>query len=516
MHNITTSLLWFQLVADTFRRLMQCCLAVAALIVLTGYLWPGSALAQDQDAVQPPDRQPGQIVVSGLTDDNALRVEVGRTGVLQTGVPVTEISVGNPAVAEINLLSPQRILVTGLSAGTTQLLIFSEDQSQIVDVRVEVDITGLRSQLDELFPDHAVIVRESKGRIVISGEAPNLETAAMIVQVATPYGEVLNFLNISGGQQIMLQVIFAEVSRSATTQLGVNFGISGEDAFGGSNIGGLAPLGVGDPGDSALGGVAGVALQVPDPAGTGVTLFGVGQAGDVAFAGFISALRDNNLMRVLAKPDLVALSGETASFLAGGEFPIPVAQAGGTGASTVTIEFREFGVKLDFIAVALGDGRIRLQANPEVSDVDFSNAVQFGGFIVPGLTQRKVTTTVELADGQSLAIAGLLDHNITANKSTVPILGDIPILGSLFRSVRYQRRETELIVFVTPRLVSPMNPGEIPAVPGQRWVHPTEAELFWLGNLGQNAAETKKQGDGAPLFYGPYGFSRAPAPQEPQ
>jgi pilus assembly protein CpaC len=212
---------------------------------------------------------------------------------------------------------------------------------------------------------------------------------------------------------------------------------------------------------------------------------------------------------VLARPNLVAVSGETASFLAGGEFPIPVAQAGGTGASTVTIEFREFGVRLDFVAVALGDGRIRLQASPEVSDVDFSNAVQFGGFVVPGLTQRRVETTVELADGQSLAIAGLLDNRITANKSVVPLLGDIPVLGALFRSVRYQRRETELVVFVTPRLVSGMNPAEVPEVPGQRWSHPSEAELFFLGNIGRPAAETGEQGDGGPLFYGPYGFNRA-------
>lgn len=479
--------------------------ALAVALVLTAGLAVPRALAQDtQPQSQPRQFGGDQVVTQGLDAEGRVRMDAGRTTILQTGSAVTEISVGLPEIAEINLLSPTRILVTGRAPGSTQIVLFAGDASQVIEVEVVADISGLRTQLTELFPSVPMSVQESKGRLVLRGDVPNVEVAEQIVQVATPYGEVLNFLEISGGQQIMLQVIFAEVSRSATTQLGFNFGVTGQDGFGGSNIGGIAPLGIEDAeteGDIQLG--------VPDPAGTAVTLFGTGTLGDTAFAAFLAALRDNNLMRVLARPNLVAVSGETASFLAGGEFPIPVAQAGGTGASTVTIEFREFGVRLDFVAIAMGDGRIRLQASPEVSDVDFSNAVQFGGFVVPGLTQRRVETTVELADGQSLAIAGLLDNRITSNKSAVPVLGDIPVLGALFRSVRYQRRETELVVFVTPRLVSGMNPAEVPEVPGQRWDHPSEAELFFLGNIGRPASETGQKGDGGPLFYGPYGFNRA-------
>lgn len=510
-------------------RLAACLLLVAALGL------PATAQAQDQDQPQtqpqdlpdpqhpaqpqtsPGGAQPGQgaqarIISQGLTSENFLRVDAGKTAVLDAAKPVTEISVGDPSIAEINLLSPTRVLVTGLKAGTTQLLIFAGEESQIIEIRVEVDITGLRTQLEDIFPNIRLLVRESKGRIILQGVAPDLQAAEQIVQVAGPYGEVLNFLDIAGGQQIMLQVIFAEVSRSATSRLGVNFGgIEGTELFG-SNVGGAAAFGLGE---NELGGLT---LTAPTP-GAAVTLFGGGEIGSTAFAAFIAALRDNNLIRVLARPNLVAISGETASFLAGGEFPIPVAQTRGGGATgAITVEFREFGVKLEFVPIVMGDGRIRLQASPEVSDVDFSNAVQLGGFLIPGLTQRKVTTTVELADGQSLAIAGLLDNRITSNKSMVPLLGDLPVLGTLFRSVRYQRRETELIVFVTPRLVAGLNPGEIPAVPGQRWDHPTEAELFFLGNIGRPAAEGNVPGDGAPLFFGPYGFNRAeteqPAPSQ--
>lgn len=457
---------------------------------------------------QPQAQRPQATIISqGLTSENFLRVDAGKTAVLDAAKPVTEVSVGDPSIAEINLLSPIRILVTGLKAGTTQLLIFSGEESQIIEIRIEVDITGLRTQLEDIFPTIHLVVRESKGRIILQGVAPDLQVAEQILDVAAPYGEVLNFLEIAGGQQIMLQVVFAEISRSASTRLGVNFGgIDGTELLG-SNVGGAAVFGLGENE------LRGLTLTAPTP-GAAVTIFGAGQIGDTAFAAFLAALRDNNLIRVLARPNLVAVSGETASFLAGGEFPIPVAQTrGGGSSSAITIQFREFGVKLDFVPIVLGNGRIRLQASPEVSDVDFSNAVQLGGFLIPGLTQRKVTTTVELADGQSLAIAGLLDNRITANKAMVPLLGDLPVLGTLFRSVRYQRRETELVVFVTPRLVAGLNPGEVPAVPGQRWDHPTEAELFFLGNLGRPAAEGNVQGDGAPLFFGPYGFNRAAAEQ---
>ena len=443
------------------RRFLTTATAATVIAAACAAAMPLSALAQ---STRPAPDMAGigqPLITRGLGNSGGITLDAGRSVILDAAAPITEISVARPEVAEINLLSPTRVLVSGRAAGTTQILLFAEERSQVIDVSVEADIAGLRTQLGELFPNLQLNVQESRGRLILRGVVPDLQTGEQIVQVATPYGEVLNFLEVAGGQQIMLQVVFAEVSRSAGTQLGLNFGIAGQDGFGGSNVGGVSPLGIDDDGN-----VAGIGLEVPSPSAA-VTLFGAGTIVDTAFAAFLQALRENNLMRVLARPNLMAVSGETASFLAGGEFPIPVAQAGGTGAATVTIEFREFGVRLDFVAIALGDGRIRLQATPEVSDVDFSNAVQFGGFVVPGLTQRRVNTTVELADGQSLAIAGLLDNRITSNKAAVPILGDLPVLGALFRSVRYQRRETELVVFVTPRLVAPMNPADVPPLPGR-------------------------------------------------
>lgn len=463
---------------------------------------PGAATTDRQPATRPAD----QLVSSGLAPSGRLSVDRGKTQVLQLSQPVTEVSVGDPSVADINLLSPTRLLVTGRAAGSTQLLVFADEMQQVVDVTVVADLAALRTQLEELFPGAGISATESNGRLVLRGNVPDLEAAEQIVQVASTYGEVLNLLEVAGGGQIMLQVVFAEVSRTATAQLGMNFGVAGQDGFGASNIGSVAPFAIGEQD------IGGLVLEAPTGGGA-VTLFGSGQVGDTAFAAFLAALQENNLLRVLARPNLVAISGEPASFLAGGEFPIPVAQAGGTGASTVTIEFREFGVKLDFVAIALGDGRIRLQCMPEVSDLDFSVAVQMGGFVVPGLTQRRVDTTVELADGQSLAIAGLLSHNVAANKSAIPVLGELPVLGALFRSTRYQRRETELVVFVTPRLVAGVNPAEVPAAPGANWRHPSREELFLLGRLGESLPG-RPEGVTPPLYYGPFGFNRVPETQE--
>jgi pilus assembly protein CpaC len=278
----------------------------------------------------------------------------------------------------------------------------------------------------------------------------------------------------------------------------------------GNNIGQVSPLGI----SSGTGGGT-PSLSVPDPSAA-VTLFGRGVIGQAAFDYYISALRQNNLLRVLAEPNLTAISGQEASFLAGGEFPIPVTQGGGGGAggTAVTVEYRSFGVKLKFVPVVLGDGKIRLKVAPEVSDLDFTTAVRFNGFVIPGLTSRKLETVVEVTEGQTLALAGLLNNNVSATKDVTPLLGDLPVVGALFRSVRYQRKETELVVIVTPRLVEAVNPSQVPLLPGERWRHPTEAELFWSRDLGGTTGDTRraappvKKGE-APKFKGEYGYTPA-------
>jgi pilus assembly protein CpaC len=290
--------------------------------------------------------------------------------------------------------------------------------------------------------------------------------------------------------------------------LGFNFGYTDGRSFAGNNVGQVNPLGI-----MTVGSGSDLAVSNPNPA---VTFFGRGVFGDTAFTYFIAALKQNNLLRILAEPNLIAMSGKEASFLAGGEFPIPVTQGGGSaGGTAVTIEYKEFGVKLKMTPVVLGGGRIHLIVAPEVSDLDFTTAVQFNGFVVPGVTTRKVRTEIELNEGQTFAIAGLLNNNITTSKDVTPVLGEIPVLGALFRSVRYQRKETELVVLVTPHLVEGMNPGSVPPVPGEQWRDPTFGQLFIDGNLGGPVTD----GHGVPkygtvpdkrpaaVYRGPYGYT---------
>jgi pilus assembly protein CpaC len=328
--------------------------------------------------------------------------------------------------------------------------------------------------------------------------------------LARGYGrEVMNLLEVAGGQQVMLQIRFAEVSRSATSQLGVNLGYSDGDSFMGSNIGQSGNFSVrqlsNSPDASDLGIVEGAAD----------TIFGRAVFGDVAFIYFIKALRDNNLLRVLAEPNLTAISGQEADFLAGGDFPVPIVQGGNDQGTSITVEYREFGVKLNFLPAVLGDGRIRLRLNPEVSDVDFSNAVVAQGFRIPGRRTRRLSTTVELNDGETFAVGGLLDNRVASNKQATPLLGDIPVVGALFRSVRYQRNETELVVLVTPRLVKAAKPGDVPALPGEDWRHPSEINLFLHGDVGGPRDETKKMPQPARRFIGSYGYiPAAPSTEE--
>jgi pilus assembly protein CpaC len=420
----------------------------------------------------------GGIVADGTDRNGALHLSVNKTAVVTTKVPYKRVSVGQPDIADVNPIGPGNILVTAKKVGTTQIIVWDDaDRSQVIDVTVEFDLAAMQDQLKSMFPDSKIEASMLNGAIVLRGRVPNLQTAEQAVAVASPYSDkVLNFLEISGGQQVMLQVRFAEVSRSATSQLGVNFNYASGAFVGGSNIGQVNPSSR-LPADGIVGQSPpfnGVELGGATPVNPGVTVFGAGQLGNFYFEYFISALRQNNLLRVLAEPNLITMSGQEANFLAGGEFPIPVTQGGGAGGVAVTVEYREFGVKLRFVPVVLGDGRIRLKVTPEVSDLDFTTAVRLNGFVIPGLTSRKLETSIELTEGQTFAIAGLLNSSVTASKDVTPGLGDLPVLGALFRSVRYQRKETELVVLVTPRLVSAMNPEQVPLLPGEAWRHPSE------------------------------------------
>ncbi len=473
-----------------------------------------AAPAPGAPATRQAPRGTGQIVADGTGPDGRLKLSVNKSSVITTNVPYKRVSVGQPDVADVNPIGPGNILVTAKKVGTTQIIVWDDgDRSQVIDVTVDFDLQAMQDQFKRMFPDSRIEVTTLNGAIALRGRVPNLQVAEQAVAVASPYSQkVLNFLEISGGQQVMLQVRFAEVSRSASSAMGINFNYASGAFLGGSNVGQVNPsdrmlnkglVGATPPFD-------GVNIDGATPVNPAVTVFGAGQLGNFYFEYFIQALRQNNLLRVLAEPNLIAISGQEAKFLAGGKFPVPITQGGGTGGVAVTVEYKEFGVKLNFVPVVLGDGRIRLKVAPEVSDLDFTTAVKFNGFVIPGLTTRQVETTIELAEGQTFAIAGLLNSSMTSGKDVTPLLGDLPIVGALFRSVRYQRKETELVVLVTPRLVSPMNPDEVPVLPGEKWNHPTENDLFWNRDIGrevEESAATTQPADRVPArFRGQYGF----------
>jgi pilus assembly protein CpaC len=448
------------------------------------------------------------IILRGTTKDGAVNLLTNRSTVVKTRVPYKSVSIAQPDVADINLVGPQDILITAKKPGITQLIVWDdEDRSQTVEVVVTFDIQALQEQMREVFPDAKIEVVNLNGSLALRGRVPNVQVAEQAGELAAPYGQkVLNFLEVSGGQQIMLQIRFAEISRSVNTSLGFNaFASDGRSAFGLAN--GAAG---GTPGNFA-------STLTPSALGAGVTVFGAGQAGQTKFEYFVTALRRNNLLRVLAEPNLVVYSGAHGSFLAGGEFPFPVPQsASGNGiAAAITVEFKKFGVQLDFTPVVMGDGRIRLKVTPEVSDLDFSRSVTLAGTLIPSITKRTLTTEIELADGQTFAVAGLLNNRMAANKDATPFLGDVPILGALFRSVRYERNETELVVLVTPRLVEPMNPEQVPSLPGERWRYPSDGELLWSADLGgpadhaSGAAPASQPGERPARFRGEYGFTPA-------
>jgi pilus assembly protein CpaC len=490
-----------------------------------GVLVGGSALvlamglsAGAQNAA--PASQPSSMLALDGAPGGQLKLTVNKTAVIKTSSNYKRISVGSPEVADFNAIGPNNILVTGKKAGTTQLIIWDESEhSQVVDITVDVDLQTLHNELQTMFPESKIEASSVNGVIALRGSVPSVETAQQAVALASPYStKVLNFLEISGGKQVLLQVRFAEVSRSASSQLGINFNYASGAFVGGSNIGQINP-GSRMPADGVVGQAPpfnGIDLNGATPVNPSVTLYGAGQVGNFYLEYFIQTLRQNNLLRMLAEPNLIAASGHEANFLAGGEFPVPVTQGGGGSGVAVTVEYREFGVRLHFVPVILGNGRIRLQVSPEVSDLDFTTAVRLNGFVIPGLTSRKLDTVVELGEGQTFAIGGLLNNSIVANKDVTPGLGDLPVIGTLFRSVRYQRKETELVVLVTPRLVSAMNPEQVPAMPGEKWRDPNENDLFFNRDLGGEAPATRVSHRPTTMpntpparFRGAYGFTPA-------
>jgi len=394
-------------------------------------------------------------------------VTAGRSTVLSTEFNVTRIALTNPAVAEATVVAPREILIDGKAAGTISLIVWGESRRMEYDLVVEQPVAALQQQLQALFPGERIEVSTNEDATVLSGNVSSTTVmlrAAEIAKAAGTNRSVINMLQVPGGnesQQVLLQVRFAEVNRRALRELGVSLFTSGNGLW---NTWGRTTT-----------------QQFPAPAfndmqSTKVNGNVTQQKGDLVFSDFLNlfflntkydfgavvrALQSSGHFQSLAEPNLIAYNGQEASFLAGGEFPVPVVQ-GATG--TVTVQFKEFGVRLTFTPTIAGD-TIRLKVAPEVSALDFANGVSLGGFRIPALTTRRAQTDVELRDGQSFAIAGLLDNISQDDASAIPFLSKIPVIGYLFKSKAERSEQTELMVLITPRLVRPLNPDEVPPLP---------------------------------------------------
>ena len=416
---------------------------------------------------------------------------VGESTILRPSWPTVRVAVTDPAIANVQVLTPDQVLLQGLKVGTTDLIIWSEDEKQVQQWKLQVmlDTASFKAKLDELFPDASLEVNQSGESLIITGLLRSTEQAAQLHDLLGKSKiTYVDMTSVAGVQQVLLQVRVAEVSRVALRALAFNTFRTDDEWFwglrGGSSSGPLiSGIDIGVPAGTPAGDVTNAfEFNSTVAASPSVSLFAGFPRADLEF--FLQALIENQVLRILANPTLVALSGEQASFLAGGEFPIPVVQGSSTGgASAVTIEYKEFGVRVAFRPVVLGDGAIRLTASPEVSDLSDAGAVTIQGFRVPALITRRAETTLELKSGQTFAMAGLLQHKDEAITSRIPGLGDLPVLGPLFRSVRYQKNETELVVLVTASLVEPMSIAGLPPVPGFTHTEPNDWEFYIEGRL---------------------------------
>jgi pilus assembly protein CpaC len=420
-----------------FRRRFAACFAATLLYVTT----------QPMTAQQAPQGQ-------GF---DQIHITAGRSTVLTTEFDVTRIAVTNPVIADATVVQPREILIDGKAAGTISLIVWGSDRRAQYDLVIEPAVTTLQQKLRALFPGEDIEVGITDEAVVLSGRVSSNQVMLRVGEIAQASAsklKVINMLQLPGGsesQQVLLQVRFAEVNRRALQELGVSFftGSSGSHGWIGRSTTQQFPAPRFDDDEGGL--VFSDFLNL--------FMFNTNQ--NVGL--IIKALAQKGFLQSLAEPNLIAYNGQEASFLAGGEFPVPFVS--GT-ANAVSIVFKEFGVKLNFTPTVAGD-TIRLKVRPEVSSLDFANGITVSGFRIPSLITRRAETDVELRDGQSFAIAGLLNNISQEDTAAIPILSSLPIIGNLFKSKADRAERTELMVLITPRLVRPLNPDEVPALPTQ-------------------------------------------------
>jgi pilus assembly protein CpaC len=454
--------------------------------------------------------------------------------VAQFGRPFASAVVAAPEIADVLPMTDRSLYIQAKKIGTTNISVFDESKRviKVIDLEVGVDTGSLQQRLSQSTGSRGIYVSSNNGQVVLSGEARNAVEAERVVSVATGLtGGVppVNAMRVAPSQQVMLRVRFLEATRDASRALGVNWFASNSSGTRGANIGAgtfnvtngatatsatstssttgtsSTTASTGSTGGIPLFQTAGTLVGSNIGAPFGVILANLVNSGSGSVDVMLSALETKGLIRRLAEPDLVALSGDTAAFLAGGEYPVPTVQPGGAGSiPVITTAYQPYGIQLTFMPTVLANGIINLRLAPSVSELDYTNAVIISGFTVPALTKREARTTVELRDGQSFAIAGLLQQDTLGNIQQIPWLGSVPVLGTLFRSTSYQKHETDLVVIVTPHLVSPAAPGQQLATPFDQRLPGNDTDVFFSGQLERKKLYTDYVTSGGEL-QGPYG-----------
>jgi len=421
---------------------------------------PQAAPQQNAPPQQPSTAQPQTSAQQNVSSEGqALHILVGKSVVVNVQAPITRVLSSNPAVIETLATSPTEIVVEGRAAGSSSLILWDQSgRSQMLDVIVDVDVAGLRSAIERTYPDQHIDVQADGGRLILTGKVADPKMIEDLTKMATVYSnQIVNSLTlaVSHDRQVLLEVKFAEVDRTKFAQFGVNLLSTGA----GNTLGTTTTGQFGGFGPQHITDTAGPGTH-SGPFTTDQTLNNVLNIFlfrfDIHFGAVIQDLEQKSVLQILAEPNLMALNGQKATFLAGGEFPFPLVQPG-NGFTAVTIQFKPFGVKLDFTGNISNDGTIRLHVAPEVSTLDFTNALAIQGFTVPAISTRRAETDIELKDGQSFGIAGLLDNRAQAQLNKIPGVGDIPVLGQLFRSRNINKSKTELLVLVTPHIIDPVH-----------------------------------------------------------
>jgi len=447
----------------------------APLMFLTALLAlvPSLALAQTDSAwTSQPDAQADE---ADPADENWIDVQSGQSIVWRASRPIARLLLSDPNVAEVKLLEEEQFQVRGLTVGTTDLWVWYRDSStQPVEYQLSVhqDLSEMHRRIDAVVGDgEPPAVYPMNGRLVLDGPVADLQTLERLTALASIYDpEFVNLMSVRGDHQVQLHVLFAEVSRSGLRELGINAFFGGPDSSGGW-------YGPNRGEDINFVNKDGIETSWPMPSSGAFQMLGALAFDDYSLAALLGALEETRLTKILAEPTLVALSGQEAEFLAGGEVPIAI-----TTFDRVMVEFKEYGVKLNFVPTVLAGDVIDLRVYTEVSEIDPSVAISLGGLAIPGFLTRKGSSHLRMQDGTTFAMAGMLSESVRSRRAEIPVLGRIPIIGALFRYTKHEPEETEIMIFVTPRLVRPMNPDEVPAPPtASEDNNPNDFELFLLG-----------------------------------